>query len=258
MTVTTVFLVIALQTAAGGGQAAPVRTVTATDVRIVQRAVEILNVASAWNQTDRQNCAPTAQTFSLYCALAKAQRDVTGTFDHDSVVMDEARTVIDFVAARDYDARLVNYNNDPATTFVDIQALLHTLVNRFSRRVGTSGTAAAPAAPEGPSACRFAPAASGAWTGSCGRMLDMDPTFTLAAARAITSGAWRRDAQPQSVWAGAIADASPADAGVELGIYPGGTGVLRTQWGWFPVTQYQATPAAFRFTVDSLHEVPPI
>src|SRR5579862_9657220 len=109
----------------------PSVAVTAADVRVAHRAGEVLATREAWNQTDRQNCQPTATTFGIYCALMKAQREVTGAEDHDAAVMDAAREVIDFVAPKAYSARLVNYNNDPETTFVDIQAFFHILENRL-------------------------------------------------------------------------------------------------------------------------------
>ena len=43
--------------------------------------------------------------------------------------------------------------------------------------------------------------------GSCGTLWDELPVFILARAKAITSGAWRKDAQPMEVWAGTMADA---------------------------------------------------
>src|SRR5262245_43675196 len=43
--------------------------------------------------------------------------------------------------------------------------------------------------------------------GSCGTLWDELPVFILARAKAITSGAWRKDAQPMEVWTGTMADA---------------------------------------------------
>lgn len=231
--------------------------VTARDVEVAHRAGEMLATREAWNQTDRQNCSPTATTFSLYCALAKAQQDVTGSFDHDAVVMDEARTVIDFVGAKDYSARLVNYNNDPATSYADIQAFFRILERRLRRRLEdpTWGTSAGQEAPSAPATCIFTRADAG-WTGSCGPVFGEHPTFALASAPAITTGAWRLDAKPTAVWAGRITNAAnPGDAPVELEVYAGGTGVLRTLFGWFPVTNFRADP--LQFTLDGDHEVPP-
>ncbi len=49
-------------------------------------------------------------------------------------VMQEARQVVDFIAPKTYEARLVDYNNDPATSFADLQAFFRILRNRLTRR----------------------------------------------------------------------------------------------------------------------------
>ena len=43
--------------------------------------------------------------------------------------------------------------------------------------------------------------------GSCGELFDELPIFTIAQAKGVTTGAWRKDAQPTTVWAGKMADA---------------------------------------------------
>jgi hypothetical protein len=48
------------------------------------------------------------------------------------------------------------------------------------------------------------------------------------------------------------ADATP----LELEIYAGGWGVLRTPFGWFPVTHFAADATALRFDLDPSREVP--
>jgi hypothetical protein len=63
-------------------------------------------------------------------------------------------------------------------------------------------------------------------------VLDQNPAMTLAPASAITSGVWRDDVRPTAVWAG---DAG-RDAPVEIEVYSGGWGIMRTEDGWFPVT----------------------
>ena len=50
--------------------------------------------------------------------------------------MQEARFVIDEIAPnRNYDHRLMGYNNDPSTTFPDIQKVLHLLEDRIGQRL---------------------------------------------------------------------------------------------------------------------------
>lgn len=110
---------------------------TARDLQVVDRALAILNSTDKWNRHETQQCAADARTFGIYCTLKKALEDVTGQFDEESVVLKDARAVVDFVATKQYGARLVNYNNDPATSFDDIQAFFRILRNRVVRRLGS-------------------------------------------------------------------------------------------------------------------------
>jgi hypothetical protein len=111
--------------------------VTKADVRIVQRAREILNSQSKWNRADTRKCPADAKTFSLYCALEKATDEVSGKFKHRGAAMQEARFVIDEIApnAKSYEHRLMNYNNDPTTTFADLQKFFRLLDARVSKRL---------------------------------------------------------------------------------------------------------------------------
>jgi hypothetical protein len=111
--------------------------VTRVDVRIVQRARKILNSPSKWNRADTRNCPADAATFSLYCALEKATKEVSGTFEHRGAAMQEARFVIDEIApnAKSYEHRLMDYNNDTATTFADVQKFFRLLEVRVRKRL---------------------------------------------------------------------------------------------------------------------------
>ena len=96
--------------------------ITKTDLQIVKRAREILDSPAKWNRADNRECPAAAKTFSLYCALQMATMEVTGKTDHRGAALQEARFVIDEIAAdRNYEHRLMGYNNDPITTFDDIQ-----------------------------------------------------------------------------------------------------------------------------------------
>ena len=122
---------------AGGGDPDVKPPVTEADVRIAQRASEILNSPSKWNRADTRVCPADARTFSLYCALEKATGEVTGKFEHRGATMQEARFVIDEIAPnrKNYNHRLMDYNNDPATTFADIQKFFRLLEDRITIRL---------------------------------------------------------------------------------------------------------------------------
>jgi hypothetical protein len=117
-------------------------------------------------------------------------------------------------------------------------------------------SAPAPASAPTPSSCELH-ALAGHWVGSCGRILDETPTLTLAPARSITSGVWRRDVQPDAVWAGTMADEDSPNLPLELEVYAGGSGVLRTEYGWFPVSGLTQSAQTLRFELDAGREVPP-
>ena len=96
--------------------------VTAIDLKIVKRARELLDMPAKWNRADNRECPTGAKTVSLYCALQNATTELTGKSEHRGAALQEARFVIDEIAVnRNYEHRLMNYNNDPSTTFADIQ-----------------------------------------------------------------------------------------------------------------------------------------
>jgi len=111
--------------------------VTKADIRIVQRAKQILDSPAKWNRSDTRVCPAEAKSFSLYCALEKATDEVTGNFQHRSPAMQEARFVIDDIAPnrKNYKHRLMDYNNDPTTTFSDIQKVFQLLQDRIAERL---------------------------------------------------------------------------------------------------------------------------
>jgi hypothetical protein len=111
--------------------------VTKADVRIVQRARQILNSQSKWNRADTRVCPADAKTFSLYCALERATDEVNGNFEHRGAAMQEARFVIDEIAPnrKNYKHRLMDFNNDPTTKFADMQKFFRLLADRITKRL---------------------------------------------------------------------------------------------------------------------------
>ena len=90
-----------------------------------------------WNRADTRVCPADAKTFSLYCALEKATNEVNSKFEHRGAAMQEARFVIDEIAPdrKKYEHRLKDYNNDPMTTFADVQKFFQLLEERISKRL---------------------------------------------------------------------------------------------------------------------------
>jgi hypothetical protein len=117
--------------------------VTEADLRIVQRARGILDSPTKWNRADNRECPAQARTFSLYCALERATIEIGGKFEHRGAALQEARFVIDEIAAnRNYNHRLMDYNNDPATTFADIREVLKIVEDLIALRLRTGGSRA--------------------------------------------------------------------------------------------------------------------
>jgi hypothetical protein len=113
--------------------------VNQSDIRIVQRARELLNSAAKWNRKDNRECPPTEKTYSLYCALEKATDEVSHNFEHRGAAMQESRFAIDEVLAKGnhYEHRLMDYNNDPKTTFADVQKFFNLIEKRIKKRLAT-------------------------------------------------------------------------------------------------------------------------
>jgi hypothetical protein len=111
--------------------------VSAADIRIVQRAREILDSPAKWNRSDNRNCPEGQQIYSLYCALEKASEEVSKNFEHREAVMQQARFAIDEVLAKGnrYQHRLMDYNNDPKTTFADVQRFFTILEERVRQKL---------------------------------------------------------------------------------------------------------------------------
>lgn len=119
------------------------------DLKIVQRARALLASPSKWNRADNRRCPDGAKTLSLYCALETATTEVGKTFEHRGAALQEVRFVIDEIAMdRNYDHRLMDYNNDPTTSFADIQDVLRITESLMRLRLKGGGTrTTAPAHP---------------------------------------------------------------------------------------------------------------
>ena len=114
--------------------------VTKTDLQIAKRAREILNSESKWNRADNRICPAEAKTVSLYCALQMATVEVGGKAEHRGAALQEARFVIDEIGRdRNYEHRLMNYNNDRTTTFSDIQEVLRITESLIRLRLKANG-----------------------------------------------------------------------------------------------------------------------
>jgi hypothetical protein len=220
--------------------------VGAWDAAIVRRAAALIPAPAQWDRTSTGDCPAHAASVSLICALQQAADEAaadqptisdcsfharpggwegscgplfgeasifsvrraaavtTGMWRKDaaprevwagtmsnaaSPVMYEARELIGTLTTKKYNARLVDYNNDPDRSFADLQNF-----------------------------------------------------FRLLEQRVAANGA---------------ADLAKATDDVEIEIYDGGSGVIRTYQGWFPVTGFSVNATAMHVQFDGKHEVPP-
>jgi hypothetical protein len=106
------------------------------DLQIVKRARQILDLPAKWNRADNRVCPKGEKVYSLYCALEAATDETTGHFAHRGAAMQEARFVIDAIAPNaHYEHRLMGYNNDPKTTFADIQHVFELLEKDIEKKL---------------------------------------------------------------------------------------------------------------------------
>jgi hypothetical protein len=119
--------------------------VTTDDIKIVERAKSILSSTAVWNRQDNRKCPAGATTYSLYCALEKASGEISGHFAHREAAMQEVRFVVDDIARnRNYEHRLMDYNNDPTTTLADIQNVLDRAEANIKKRLAEQNQAPQP------------------------------------------------------------------------------------------------------------------
>jgi hypothetical protein len=220
--------------------------VSAWNMDIVRQAAALIPTPAQWNRASTDSCPAHAATTSLLCALqqavdaaganqprisdcrfhskgdgwegncgplfseipiffvTRAAAATTGVWRKDaapreiwagrtsnaaSPVLYEARQLIDTLTTKKYSSRLVDYNNDPDTSFSDLQKFFHLL----EERVAANGPA----------------------------------------------------------------DLEKFSDGVEIDVYDGGVGVIRTWNGWFPVSGFSTNATAMHFQFDGHHEVPP-
>ena len=111
--------------------------VSQNDVLIIRRARDILDSPTKWNRADNRQCPANETTYSLYCALELATKEISKKFEHRGAAMQQARFVIDDDLAKGnhYHHRLMDYNNDPKTTFSDVRQFFSLLEQRIQKRL---------------------------------------------------------------------------------------------------------------------------
>lgn len=117
------------------------RPVTVDDMRLLVRTSELLAQESAWNRSDDRQCQDdeTSGRRSLFCALQAASIEVLGRYDHRRVALQEVRFAIqEATRGREFEHRLMEFNNLPETSLADVQAVLKIARERVEARFGTA------------------------------------------------------------------------------------------------------------------------
>jgi hypothetical protein len=112
--------------------------VTNDDLRILLKADELLKDESVWNRKDDRECDDdeVAGKRSLFCALQKACIDVLGAYDHRRAALQEVRFAVeDATRGQDFEHRLRDFNNLPATQLADIKRVLRVATDRVRARL---------------------------------------------------------------------------------------------------------------------------
>lgn len=113
------------------------------DLRMVDRAIELLSAPGAWNPRDAPGpCPPQADRYALRCAMVQAEREVTGRTPVGSDVP-TALWDVDYTAALRLGDRRMNdplrrYNNHPETTAADMISLLEEVRTRIRTSLGAN------------------------------------------------------------------------------------------------------------------------
>jgi hypothetical protein len=105
---------------------------SALDRQILERAATIITADSVWNRADNRKCPASATKWSIYCAVERAEVEVTGGFHHRRPAMELVRTIVDErTATKTYQHRLMDYNNDRTTRLDDVRSLFREAIARI-------------------------------------------------------------------------------------------------------------------------------
>ena len=116
----------------------PNQAVTTEDLRILEKADALLKDELAWNRNDDRECDDDRATgkWSLFCALETACTEVIGEYDHRRAALQEVRFVVEEATqGREFEHRLMDFNNLPETGFEDVKRVLRTSAQRVAARL---------------------------------------------------------------------------------------------------------------------------
>lgn len=112
------------------------RPVDSHDLAILDSADMRLSDPSLWDRADNRKCAAQDEIFSLYCALYFGSIDTIGEYQHRRTAMQEVRFAIeDATDGREFEHRLMDFNNLPEASFHDIKSIIKTARETVQERL---------------------------------------------------------------------------------------------------------------------------
>ena len=112
------------------------RPVDSQDLAILDSADMRLSHPSFWDRADDRKCAVQDKIFSLYCALYFGSIDAIGEYQHRRTAMQEVRFAIeDATGGREFEHRLMGFNNLSETSFHDIKSIIKTARETVQERL---------------------------------------------------------------------------------------------------------------------------
>jgi hypothetical protein len=98
---------------------------TATDLAILDRALEMLPNEALWNKNDNRQCPAGQAKLSLFCALQLATMSISGGVHYRQPALQAVREALNGVdASRIKTHRIMDFNNHPQTTLAEIHDIL--------------------------------------------------------------------------------------------------------------------------------------
>lgn len=106
------------------------------DLEILGSADIRLASTTVWDRADDRKCDKQDETFSLYCALYFGSIDTVGEYQHRRTALQEIRFAIqDASGDREFDHRMMDFNNLPETSFDDVKNVISTARARLQVRL---------------------------------------------------------------------------------------------------------------------------
>jgi len=112
------------------------RPVDRQDLAILDSADVRLSDRLVWDRADDRKCGPQDEALSLYCALYFGSVDTIGEYQHRRTAMQEVRFAIEnATGGREFEHRLMDFNNLPTTSFDDIKGVIKTAREKVQERL---------------------------------------------------------------------------------------------------------------------------